>query len=193
MSSFHFTLGVEDIGGGSYRWRISYRSELFMSGWPAGTDMNTVFRAGLAMIDELRPRPTVREVPPAQQPGSVPPHLMQPATPSEWHQAVTSMPTGTQAPKVRNGFLKGRIAKIANRVGWRCCYCGVALTGSTATIEHLTAQADGGGSEPENLELTCQPCNNERGRMPPDLYLVWRERRGLPIWEGAKKLFAYEP
>lgn len=106
---------------------------------------------------------------------------------------MSTMPSATSAPRVRNGFLKGRIARIAHRVGWRCCFCGVALTGSTATIEHLTAQADGGGNDPKNLELSCLTCNNERGRMPPDLYLVWRRRRGLNVWEGAEKLFAYVP
>lgn len=100
-----------------------------------------------------------------------------------------TMPNGSTAPRVRSRYLVNRIARVANIRGWRCCYCGIPLTGATATIEHIVAQADGGGNDLANLELNCQTCNNERSRLPPDLYIEWRRRRGLPIWDGAYSAF----
>ena len=58
---------------------------------------------------------------------------------------------------------------IAKRDGWACCWCGVALTHDTATMEHLRARSKGGTNAHNNLRLACLDCNQARGSddLPP--------------------------
>jgi 5-methylcytosine-specific restriction endonuclease McrA len=48
----------------------------------------------------------------------------------------------------------------------KCCFCRRTLSKSTATIEHVTPLAHGGGWRLENLRVSCFDCNNARGVQP---------------------------
>ena len=55
------------------------------------------------------------------------------------------------------------------RDGLCCLWCGRGLEDEVAlTLDHLTAVAEGGGNEPENLVTACMPCNHRRGATPRD-------------------------
>lgn len=60
-----------------------------------------------------------------------------------------------------------------------CQWCGRPLTAATATADHLTARAYGGGDDWANLCLACARCNTARGDRPAD-----RPPHG-PDWAGA--------
>lgn len=53
---------------------------------------------------------------------------------------------------------------VGERDGWQCCYCRVALTLETSTLEHVIPAALGGTNAYSNLKLACEPCNWERGQ-----------------------------
>jgi hypothetical protein len=44
-----------------------------------------------------------------------------------------------------------------------CCFCGLLLTRETATLEHIVPVSKGGTIRRSNCELSCFPCNQERG------------------------------
>jgi 5-methylcytosine-specific restriction endonuclease McrA len=52
---------------------------------------------------------------------------------------------------------------FAGRERVPCCFCERPLTRQEATLEHIRPRSRGGSSEIENLTLSCQPCNSERG------------------------------
>ena len=56
-----------------------------------------------------------------------------------------------------------------------CCFCHRELTREQATLEHVRPQSRGGKMELENLKISCQPCNSERGDMG---YEKFRGRKG---------------
>jgi 5-methylcytosine-specific restriction endonuclease McrA len=67
--------------------------------------------------------------------------------------------TGKRARRVRH--------LLAQKQGFRCCYCKRPFTGSgptKATIEHRKPKRDGGGNNIENLAAACLQCNQRRGR-----------------------------
>ncbi len=61
-----------------------------------------------------------------------------------------------------------------------CCFCRRILTMSTATLEHVIPLSHGGSWKPENLRLSCESCNNERGS---GNFKEFRDRKrgGAPI------------
>ena len=65
---------------------------------------------------------------------------------------------------------------FAGRERVPCCFCGRELTRQEATLEHIRPRSRGGGMEIENLTLSCQPCNSERGDMG---FEKFRGRKGL--------------
>lgn len=59
----------------------------------------------------------------------------------------------------------------------RCYYCGVAMTmqehkPNTCTRDHIIPQSLGGSDDIGNLVGACLTCNNARGTMPADAFLV---------------------
>jgi len=44
-----------------------------------------------------------------------------------------------------------------------CHYCGVLLSKSTATKEHVIPKSSGGKNTPSNIVFSCRACNGERG------------------------------
>jgi hypothetical protein len=75
---------------------------------------------------------------------------------------------------------------FAGRERVPCCFCHRELTRQEATLEHRATvgpavrhspfpQSRGGPTEIENLTISCQPCNSERGDMG---YEKFRGRKG---------------
>jgi 5-methylcytosine-specific restriction endonuclease McrA len=46
-----------------------------------------------------------------------------------------------------------------------CCFCGRQLDYEEATLEHVRPRSRGGPTLIENLKISCEPCNSERGDM----------------------------
>lgn len=57
------------------------------------------------------------------------------------------------------------IRSLADRDGWDCVYCGQALTGQTATIEHIVPIGRRGYDGIANMTLACRDCNKAVGHM----------------------------
>lgn len=57
-----------------------------------------------------------------------------------------------------------------------CCFCRRQLQMSTATLEHVIPWSHGGGWEQENLRLSCEACNYERGT--EDFSTFQKRKRG---------------
>ena len=59
-----------------------------------------------------------------------------------------------------------------------CFYCGARLSKSNATLEHIIPLCRGGTNHPDNLEIACYPCNDQRG--DGDWAAFYALKRGLP-------------
>lgn len=53
-------------------------------------------------------------------------------------------------------------AKIWDRDGYQCKYCGSQLTRFTATLDHIRSVKDGGDNSYENLVTACLKCNSKK-------------------------------
>ena len=79
--------------------------------------------------------------------------------------------------------LNGLRQKMFKAQGGKCCYCSVSVIIPTrqgrgkrvATIEHLQRKCEGGKSIPDNLAISCQECNNNRGQVDWLTYKTWHE------------------
>jgi 5-methylcytosine-specific restriction endonuclease McrA len=70
------------------------------------------------------------------------------------------------------------IAAIRKRQGDKCSYCAAPLHGG-GHLDHSTPLARGGSNGPENLQLTCDPCNLSKGAKDPFLWVLERLEAGL--------------
>ena len=74
--------------------------------------------------------------------------------------------TGFIAAKLKNkDFASRRPTKKAlwDRDFGSCQYCGVNVTISNATIDHIVPKTRGGGHTWENLVIACTKCNGKKG------------------------------
>lgn len=73
-----------------------------------------------------------------------------------------------------------RLARILERDGARCVWCGRALGTAlvAATTEHVVPRIKGGPSWIENEVAACRRCNGQRGHRTPSEWLDECERRG---------------
>jgi hypothetical protein len=55
---------------------------------------------------------------------------------------------------------------------FRCPYCNGYFTMEQVAVDHVHPLSRGGGVELENLEFPCKPCNNRKGSMTPQEYLL---------------------
>lgn len=56
-------------------------------------------------------------------------------------------------------------ARILDRDGWACQYCGARLlTNKDATVDHIHPVSLGGTNDESNLRACCQPCNILKGQ-----------------------------
>ncbi|MCW2950287.1 MAG: hypothetical protein JWN41_1300 [Thermoleophilia bacterium] len=78
-------------------------------------------------------------------------------------------------PQATDSHADRRRARLAERQGGRCHYCGTAMTpqprdpnerrASDITIEHLVPRVLGGGNAPGNLVAACRGCNTIGARI----------------------------
>lgn len=82
----------------------------------------------------------------------------------------------TTPPQPELWHRRRRVSLVAARHGWRCYWCGRKASPDVgkshplrATVEHLVPLSKGGGSQAENLRVSCLRCNQARGSalMPP--------------------------
>jgi 5-methylcytosine-specific restriction endonuclease McrA len=59
---------------------------------------------------------------------------------------------------------------FAGRYRVPCCFCRRLLKYKEATLEHIRPRSRGGPTTLENLTLSCQPCNSERGNEPFEIF-----------------------
>jgi 5-methylcytosine-specific restriction endonuclease McrA len=52
--------------------------------------------------------------------------------------------------------------KVLAKHKFICYYCGTALVGSDATVDHLLPLSRGGTSEEKNLVASCRSCNSKK-------------------------------
>ncbi len=72
----------------------------------------------------------------------------------------------------RNGFKRQFIQQRKNAfLKGFCIYCGA----DAYTIDHMIPISRGGTNRPENRIPACQSCNNEKGNMTYDEYMIWRK------------------
>jgi 5-methylcytosine-specific restriction endonuclease McrA len=56
-----------------------------------------------------------------------------------------------------------RRMRVWRRDEGRCRFCGVTLTRSEFTLDHLLPRSKGGPDWDINLVVSCSPCNNQKG------------------------------
>lgn len=54
-----------------------------------------------------------------------------------------------------------------------CPYCLKTLPIEQATRDHRIPRSRGGKTSPENIEIVCEKCNNEKGALTPSEYEEW--------------------
>lgn len=57
---------------------------------------------------------------------------------------------------------------LFNRDSWKCQYCGIELTYSAITIDHVHPQSRGGQTSWKNCVSACKRCNNRKGNKTPE-------------------------
>jgi 5-methylcytosine-specific restriction endonuclease McrA len=74
-------------------------------------------------------------------------------------------------------------SSIHSAWGWSCAYCDRELSERDATLDHVTAKANGGLTVRENLVSCCLGCNSSKGHQDwhdwyqrQDFYDIYRER-----------------
>jgi 5-methylcytosine-specific restriction endonuclease McrA len=76
------------------------------------------------------------------------------------------------------GYQQGTLAGyelrefLLNKWDRACAYCGVVNV--PLQIEHIVCKARGGSNRESNLTLACQPCNQEKGAQPVEVFLAGR-------------------
>ena len=66
-------------------------------------------------------------------------------------------------PRNFTNFLPFNRKNIFARDKGRCVYCGVKVTLSSFTIDHVVPRSHGGGTSWENVVAACMTCNNRKG------------------------------
>jgi hypothetical protein len=91
-------------------------------------------------------------------------------------------------------------AKISERAGFACEYCGISETdsGGELTVDHFQPQSKSGGDEEENLVYCCFRCNTFKADYWPDgpnqirLFNPRTDKRDEHFWlSETGKLFAF--
>jgi hypothetical protein len=67
------------------------------------------------------------------------------------------------------------VLRIADRDGWDCAYCGIALAGKPDRpephVDHVIPKSRGGRNWLENKVLACPTCNMQKGARTPEEWL----------------------
>lgn len=65
------------------------------------------------------------------------------------------------------------VARLITKQDGLCAICGVAF-GNKYHVDHIMPLTLGGSNWPENLQITCPPCNISKGNKHPDEFLAAR-------------------
>lgn len=69
--------------------------------------------------------------------------------------------------KTRRGRMKW--LRQYEKQGGLCALCGTWRAPAEMTRDHIVPRAKGGGTDWDNIQLTCEPCNQTKGdSMPPN-------------------------
>jgi len=87
---------------------------------------------------------------------------------------------------VNNGMAKERIPlhlrrRVIERDGYRCVYCDDDLLGGEVHIDHVVAEAAGGPTTYDNLQVTCRKCNLAKGTLTEGEFVDRLRRRARNI------------
>jgi hypothetical protein len=93
-------------------------------------------------------------------------------------------PIGNPSPPLPPGAVcksqdkkrRRQIARLRERDGTDCFYCGGSMPEDDTTIEHVLAISHGGTDHPSNLVLTHADCNARAANMPVIRKVQLRER-----------------
>lgn len=65
-----------------------------------------------------------------------------------------------------------RCSGLYKETNGTCIYCGTPLIPNCATLDHIFPRSLGGTGAKKNLVLSCPDCNNDKGNMPVDEYVL---------------------
>lgn len=81
----------------------------------------------------------------------------------------------------------GTRAKVYERDGLRCSYCGVQCLAkrpigvrtmaNLATVDHVIPRAMGGSNSADNLVTACFTCNTQKAKRTAEAYAAWKAGR----------------
>lgn len=69
-------------------------------------------------------------------------------------------------------------AAIFLRDGGCCLYCGATIEEVDLEVDHLVARSRGGSDAPSNLATSCNECNQEKGVVHVEAYILDRRLSG---------------
>lgn len=74
-----------------------------------------------------------------------------------------------RSPDPHSVWEKQRFSKrhVFMRDNWECLYCGVGLSSSTATMDHVMPKSRGGKTNYENCATSCKKCNSKKDNKTP--------------------------
>ncbi|MCA9777152.1 MAG: HNH endonuclease, partial [Candidatus Eremiobacteraeota bacterium] len=93
-----------------------------------------------------------------------------------------SCDSGTKRTAVPNGVIR----RVFARAGHRCECCG--RKGGRLDVHHRTPVSEGGGNEPDFLELLCRACHTKNHELDSEEKSKWRADRGKAL-ELSKQAF----
>jgi hypothetical protein len=92
-----------------------------------------------------------------------------------------------------------RSNSISNRVHdtlWKksrgkCWYCGIDLSNSNITVDHVHPKYAGGNNSEQNLVYSCRSCNSSKGRKNIETYRIWvsHKTQGIPFFNEQQMAF----
>lgn len=72
---------------------------------------------------------------------------------------------------IRQNYPTSRWKRSTKLKAGFCIYCGA----DSQTLDHMIPKSRGGGDGPENRVEACYGCDNEKGNMTYDEYMIWRK------------------
>lgn len=94
------------------------------------------------------------------------------------HRPVGRLPRADGTWKPVNSAKQSSMLKKRGRLlaecGPICALCLTSFPPQRLNIDHIIPRVRGGSNEYENLQLTCLPCNTEKGYMLPGEYKAFK-------------------
>ena len=76
----------------------------------------------------------------------------------------------------------------------KCCYCGGQFSTKELNLDHVVPRSKGGGTNWDNIVLSCLPCNSRKDDMTPEqagMKLLVKPSR--PKWNGISTMIVQSP